>query len=361
MKRRSFIILSVSALLAACKEESGPVVPEIRLVRTVTVERAQIDGAATAVGEIRPQRDIDLSFRVSGKLTERLVDVGQEFKVGEVLARIDAEDYENRLKSADGDVAAAKAVLVEAQAQEGRTRKLFDRGYATHVQLDGAVKSLYSAKAKLESAVAALKLAEAQLAYTEIRAEFDGVVTATSAEEGQVIGIGQLVLRVAEPTVRDAVFDVADATFFDLPETVGNARVRVSALGHPEISVVGTIREISPVADATTRTYQVRVGLVDAPTEMRFGTSVNGKLEIEAPKVVVLPASALFDDSGVPAVWIVDRVSSKLKLRKIKIDHYAVDRIVVASGLTDGDVVVAAGVHTLRENQRVALNERTES
>jgi len=360
MNRRTLILLALASCVAACKEEAEPTDPEIRRVRTVVVERTRIDNSAIAVGDIHPQRDIDLSFRVSGKLTERLVDVGDPFVAGDLLARLDAEDYVQRLESAKGDLAAAKAVLVEATAQEGRTRKLFTDGFATRVQFDGTIKSLHSASAKVESASAALKLAEAQLAYTEIRAEFDGIVTATGAEEGQVVNVGQLIFRTAEPDLRDAVFDVADAAFFPVPDAGADTPVRVTLLGHPEIFTTGQIREVAPLADAATRTYEVRVSLANPPAEMRFGASVNGRLDVVAPEVVVLPASALFDDAGDPAVWVVQPVSSTLQLIPIDVARYEADRIVVAGGLDDGDIVVTAGVHQLRENQKVTLTESAE-
>jgi RND family efflux transporter MFP subunit len=357
MQRRAVILMAAAALLAACKEEVEVQAPAVRPVRTLTVERVRADDGRAAVGAIRPERDIDLSFRVSGKVFQRVVDVGDTFTAGALIGRVDPEDYLQRLKSAQGDLAAASAVLVEAKAQEARTAKLFDDGFATRTQMDGAVKSLHSAEAKLKSAQASLKLAEAQLAYTELRAEFDGIVTATGVEEGQVLNAGQLVVRVAEPRVRDAVFDVAEAAFFGTAAGAGTP-VRVSLLGHPEISTVGSIREVSPVADSATGTWRVRVGLTDAPEAMRFGTSVSGKLDIEAPEVMLLPLSALFDRAGEPAVWVVDPAASQVSLQPIEVARYEANGIVVGSGLTEGDIVVAAGVHKLRENEKVRLSER---
>ncbi len=357
MRRRHLMLGALSLVLAGCKQEAKVETPEVRPVRTARIQHVRLDDTKAAVGEIRPRRDIDLGFRVSGKVTERRLDVGDAFKAGDLIARVDAQDYVERLNSAKADVAGAEAVLVEAQAQEHRTAKLYDDGFATRPQMDAAVKGLNSARAKLQSARASLALAESQLAYTELRAEFDGIVTATGAEEGQVINTGQMVIRAAESGVSDAVFNVAEEAFGRHDGKVDGLAVRVSLLGRPEVAAVGRVREIAPVADAATRTYQVRVGLEHAPAEMRFGASVRGRPDVVAPEVIALPAAALFDQGGQAAVWIVDPRRSEVSLKRISIDHYETDRIVVAAGLTDGEIVVTAGVHQLRENQKVRIQE----
>jgi RND family efflux transporter MFP subunit len=131
----------------------------------------------------------------------------------------------------------------------------------------------------------------------------------------------------------------------------------VTMLDRPEIHMTGTVREVSPTADAATRTYQIRVGLESAPDEMRFGASVGGRIDEPNPEVVVLPAAALFDKGGAPAVWVVDPMQSEVTLTPITVGRFEADGIIVAAGLRTGDVVVAAGVHQLRENQKVRVQE----
>ncbi len=121
------------------------------------------------------------------------------------------------------------------------------------------------------------------------------------------------------------------------------------------------MREISPVADPTTRTFQVKVTLKNPPEQMRFGGSIVGRIKSSTAPVVVLPGSALFDEAGRPAVWVVDPVSSALRLKRVAIARYETDRVVVADGLAKGDIVVTAGVNRLRENQKVRVAERDAS
>lgn len=346
---------ALALLLAACGQEATKNV-EVRPVRTVTVEPKPIDDDRQAVGEIKARQESDLGFRVAGKVVSRVVEVGVSVKKGGLLARLDEQDYVNKLKSAEADQASAEASLVEAQGTEGRLRQLLSTGTTTRANYDSALSKLRTSEAKLESAKAALALARDQLAYTELMADFDGIVTAVGAEPGQVVNVGQMVVRLALPDERDAVFNIAESAFRGRPQAE-RPEVIVTLLANPGISADAVVREISPVADPTTRTYQVKVALRNPPDQMRFGSSVIGRLKTTTAPVVVLPGSALFDKGGQPAVWVVDKATSAVALKPVMVSRYETDRIVVSDGLAKGDTVVTAGVNRLREGQKVRLAE----
>lgn len=331
---------------------AGQNAPELKLVKTLAVKPAPEPDSRLAIGEIRPQHESDLGFRMSGKLVQRLAAVGQTVSKGEVLARIEDQDCRNRLRSAEADVAAAQAVLVEAGAGESRIGALLRKGYATRANYDATLKNLRSAEAKLKSANIAVEMARDQLGYAELRADFDGIVTATGAEAGQSVNVGQMVVRVADPDSLDAVFSIAETAFANSSDARRPPLVTVSLLSNPAISTAGVIREVSPVADAATRTFQVKVALQNAPDQMRFGSSVAGRVNASGAPVVVLPGSALFDKDGKPAVWVVS-ASSATELKSVVIARYETDRVVVSDGLSEGDIVVTAGVNRLREHEKV--------
>jgi RND family efflux transporter MFP subunit len=348
-------IVAGLALLAGCDGPSAKP-PEVRPVRTVTVDPKPIDDDRQAVGEVRARYESDLGFRVSGKVVARLVDVGVSVKKGDVLARLDEQEYSNRLKSAQADIVAAEAVLEEARGAEGRLRQLIASGTTTRANYDTAVKNLRSAEAKLDSARAARDLAKDQLSYADLVAEFAGIVTAVGAEPGQVVNVGQMVARLARVTDKDAVFAISESAFRG-PPGAERPEVVVSLLSNPAISADGVVREISPVADPATRTYQVKVTLKDPPDQMRFGASVIGRLKVATAPVVVLPATALFDKAGQSAVWVVDAASGLVTLKPVTVSRYETDRVVLSGGLTKGEIVVTAGVNRLREGQKVRLAE----
>jgi RND family efflux transporter MFP subunit len=348
-------VLVFGSAVAGCKQQKAKTA-EIRPVRTTVVDPKPIDDDRQAVGEIKARYESDLGFRVAGKVIERMADIGVSVKEGAVLARLDKSDFQNKLRGAEADASSAEAILAETKGAEDRQGQLLAKGVTTRVNYDAALKNLRTAEAQLASAQAALALAKDQLNYSELKAEFAGIVTATGAEAGQVVGVGQMVVRVAKPAVKDAVFNIAESAFRERKPDDRPA-ITVNLLSDPSVQAEGVVREISPVADPTTRTYQVKVTLPDAPDAMRFGSSVVGRLETMTAPVVVLPGSALFDKQGHPAVWIFDSASSQVRLKQIVVARFESNGVVVSDGLSKGDIVVTAGVNRLHEGQTVKLLE----
>jgi RND family efflux transporter MFP subunit len=353
---RSCILLLLAFLvLAGCKPEDAPAT--LQLVRALVIDPRSIAEDRHAIGEVKPRYESDLSFRVAGKVLSRLVDVGASVKQGDTLATLDTQDYQNRLRSAEAEVSSAEAALVNAQGAEARQAKLLKDGWTPKATYDTALQNLQAAEARLKAAKASLDLTRDQLNYTTLKADFDGVITAVGAEAGQNVNAGQMVIKLARPHDKDGVFNIAETALADINSS--DPKVIVWPLSNPELSVEGAVREISPVADPVTRTYTVKVTLKNAPAQLRFGMSIAGRLKGKAAPAVVLPASALFEKNGSPAVWVLDQQSSSLTLRPIAVAHYKANTIIVASGLTKGDIVVTAGVNKLTVGQKVRLAEAT--
>ena len=353
MRRCISVFLTFLMVLTGCKPEDAPV--ESRLVRTLVVNPRPIGEDRQAIGEVKPRYESDLSFRVVGKVLSRLVDVGAWVKQGDTLATLDTQDYQNRLRSAEAEVSSAEAALVNAQATEARQAKLLKDGWTPKATYDNALQNLQVAEARLKVAKANLDLTRDQLNYTTLKAEFDGVITAVGAEAGQNVNAGQMVVKLARPDEKDGVFNIAETAFTDISNT--QLEVIVWPLSNPELAVEGVVREISPVADPVTRTYTVKVTLKNPPAQLRFGMSIGGRLKGEAALAVALPLSALFEKNGSPAVWVLDQQSSSLTLRPITVARYDANTVIVAGGLSRGDIVVTAGVNTLTVGQKVRLAE----
>jgi RND family efflux transporter MFP subunit len=326
---------------------------QIRPVRSVVVDPKPIHDDRQAVGEVKPRYESELSFRVAGQLVSRRVDVGVEVKQGDTLASLDVQDYQNKLRSAEADVAAAAAALVEAQSTERRLAQLLKNGWTPKATYDTALHNLQASEAKLAAAKASLALTRDQLNYTELKAEFDGVITAVGAEAGQNVSAGQMVVKLARLTDKDGVFNIAETAIVD--HRYEGAEVIVWPLSNPQLTIEGVVREISPVADATTRTYTVKVTLKSPPPEIRFGMSIGGRWKGSTALGVALPLAALFEKSGSPAVWVLDRQSGSVTLKPVTVARYEVDTVVIAGGLAKGDTVITAGINTLREGQKVRL------
>jgi RND family efflux transporter MFP subunit len=203
-------------------------------------------------------------------------------------------------------------------------------------------------------------LAQDTLSYTELRANRAGVVTTKGAEPGQVVASGQMVVRLADPNEREAVFQVPGT---GLRLEGGSAElppVEVRLVSDQNLVTKGTIREVSPGVDPVTRTYTVKVALIDPPPAFLLGASVVGRAKLPTQSVINLPSSALFQTAqGEPAVWVVDQPQNTVSLRPVSVLQYDTGTVTVSSGIKAGDTVVIGGSQKLRPGQKVTIRQRS--
>jgi len=345
------VAVTLISVLAACHKEEKAAATPIRPVRTMTVELREGGERTSLTGEIQPRYQADIGFRVNGKILQRPVDVGTAVKRGDLLARLDPQQYRQDLEVAKAEVAKAEAEVARSQAQEYRQRELLKNGHTTQVAYDQALKTFKTAQAEADAVRARQIQASENLGYTDLKADNDGVIVAVGADAGQVVSSGQLVVRLAQPGEREAVFNIAEGAFKKRPT---DPTVTVHLVSNPEIETAGKVRYISPQADPETRTYTVRVSLPEAPPQMRLGANVVGTVTLDQGQTVTIPGSALFQKDGKPAVWLVEK-DKTVQLKPITVERYQGDSVVVGDGLAQGDVVVTAGVQKLLPGQKVAL------
>lgn len=339
--------------LAGCQEENDAGDRPPRPVRTVAVSFNPEDTYGSLVGEIRPRTETSFSFRQGGEIRERDVDVGDLVEVGTVLGRLDAEDAQDALRKAEANLFSAQAQSQNAETERARQQQLYPRT-STRQAFEAAMAQADMAKAGVDAAQAGLRIAQTNVDNRVLKANAAGVVTAIGGEVGQVVGGGQMVVRVAQLGTRDAVFQVPEAT---IQTTGGNARVDVQLLSNPNAKATGTVREISPTADPITRNFTVRVGLDSAPDDFRFGSAVRGTIRLSGEPAARLPIGALFNLDNKSAVWVVDAASKTTRLVPVEVHRFDTKDFLVSKGLASGDNVVVAGVQQLRPGMPVRLLE----
>ena len=325
----------------------------VRPARVMTVRAATGEDMMIFAGDVRPRYEIDLSFRIGGKLLERKVDTGTLVRKGQPLARLDPRDAALAAQAAQAQLASAEADYALARAEFDRAGDLLAKKFISRSAYDARQAAHAAAGARVEQARSQAALSENQEAYTTLVADADGVVVSVTAEPGQVVAAGQPILRLA----RDGEMEVV----IHAPESeVGRIRrgqdVAIFLWADPANRFPGRIREIAGGADATTRTFAVRVAAARVPPGARPGMSATVVLQQpQDGSLVVLPISALVRDGEAAAVWIVDPGSSRVARRKVEVGRYREDGATILSGLSGGEVVVSAGVHKLREGQQVRL------
>lgn len=343
-------------MLAACNDKQQDPEKPASYVRVQTIAFVDHVPTASISGQIEARIETALSFRVSGRITERLVDVGSHVKAGDVLARMDPQEQKADIVAAEASVSAAQGQVTQLTANLNRQKELLNKGVGTRSDVDGAEASFRTAQSSLQAAQASLETAHETLGYTVLKADADGIITARDAEAGQVAQAAQQIFTLAHDGPRDAVFQFYEAAF-DKGGVTENTDIRISLINRPDVQAMGRIREISPTVDAATGTVRLKVGLDTLPAEMMLGAAVTGTQELTPVKVAMLPWMAMTADGGAPAVWIMDPQSRKISLRKVTVFSYEKETALISAGLDAGSVVVVDGTKTLRPNQVVTLLE----
>ena len=348
------VTLIVMAATAAGCDEQAPPAPEPRPVRTVIVEGSAEGETVSLTGQVRAKDEVSLAFRLDGRMIERPVNVGDVLMGGQVVARLDPQNQQNELRSAQAELSSAQAALKQAQLTFKRQQDLLKNGWTPRARFDEAEQGLRTAEAQVDAARAQMHIAQDRLSYTVLSADAPGAVTAVGAEPGEVVRAGQRIVQLAREGGRDAVFDVPEQLVRTGPR---DPVVEIALTDDPQVTATGRVREVAPQADPSTRTFQVKVGITNPPETMRLGSTVTGRVKLTAPPGVELPASALTEANGRPAVWIVDPQSQTVSLRTVEVLRYDPASVVISGGLRAGEIIVTAGVQVLRPGQKVRLLE----
>ena len=319
-------------------------------------------GGNTYSGEIRARHETALGFRIGGKIAERLVDAGAKVKAGQPLARLDPADTGLQASAAD-----AQHQLAETEAK--RYRELRSKGFVSQAALDAK-------EAALKAAAAQAGLNRNQEAYTVLRADHAGVVAAILAEAGQVVSAGQPVLRIAQDGGREVAVAIPESQINNI-KVGAEAEVTLWAGGSEGAHFGGRLRELSPMADAVSRTYAARIALMQPngygrlphphlnplpqageeanvksnllflgmTAQVRFGNPGKGG-------ELLVPSTAIFQQGDKPAVWVV-AADRSIGLRTVQIAAYRDDGAAISGGLNAGERIVIAGVHKLTAGEKV--------
>jgi RND family efflux transporter MFP subunit len=339
-------------VLAACDRTPEQQARPGRPVQAVQVEAAKTTESIELSGEIQAEKTVALGFRIAGRVAERGVNVGDQVKPGQIVARLEQTIERNAVAAAKAALEAARGQLATARSAFERQDQLMRQGFTTRPRFDAAVKAQETAQAALENAESQLELAQERLGFTVLASTVAGVVTMRGAEPGEVVQAGQNVVQIARDDGRDAVFRVPARL---LESKTGDPVVSVTLADARAVTTSGRIREIAPQADPVTRTFEVRVGLAEAPEAMRLGSTVIGAVETASALVMSIPASALTQQGSSPAVWIVDPAKSTVSLRSIDVLRFDPDRVIVSQGLESGETIVSAGIQALHPGQKVAI------
>ncbi|MBC7793680.1 MAG: efflux RND transporter periplasmic adaptor subunit [Clostridia bacterium] len=347
-----------AAMTAACKDRPPPERTPLA-VEVVRVIVGEASSTFEATGEVRAKIESELSFRVSGKVIERKFDVGDTVPAGSVLARLDAQQQRADVQVAKAGVDSAEAILKQAELELTRENSLFAQGATSKAAYDAKEADMLVAKSTFASAKATSSGVVDQLTYAELKTAHAGVVVARNVEVGQVVQASAPAYTVAEEGPRDAVFFIHESIASRL---LPDSELDLRLVDKPSVKATGIVREIAPIVDARSGSVVIKVTILEPPPAMVLRAPLIGAMKLTKANTVTLPAACIASDTeGNPAVWVIDRQSKRVELRRVDLASYNSQTIIIAKGVRDGELIVARGATRLRPMQPVAYKDAGDS
>jgi len=340
-------------LLSAC-QPAPEAERQLPLVRVETVAAVDHMDQLLLTGAIEAKAETPQAFRVGGQLTSIAVEVGARVRAGDLLAQLAPEEQQADVEAARAALTASQSQLAQAKATLDRQNSLWTQGLTTRSSLDGAQAAFDTATSAAASAAAQLQTAEEALGYTQLHASADGQITRRLFEVGEVAPAGSPVLILAEDGPRNAVFNLPESALIDRSP---DQAVDIALVSNPEVKATGKVAEIAPALDPETGTIEVKVA-IEAPAEMVLGAPVIGTTGSLPHKRVIVPWSALWSSEGKPAVWVVE-ADGTVAIAPVEVAEYATGSVVIAAGLSDGQLVVTEGGKLLTPGEQVKTVEGT--
>ncbi|WP_276121686.1 efflux RND transporter periplasmic adaptor subunit [Pararhizobium qamdonense] len=355
----SYIRLSVIAAISAavfalsgCSQEEAETREIVRPVKVVEIAAIDTSRTLSYSGTVRARTEMNLGFRVNGKITERRVDIGQRVKSGDLLARIDPTDYALALTSAQANLDATERQVETTELARLRAEQLFAKNVSPKSQLEQATLSYNQAVATRDAARSALDQAKNQVSYTDLKSDQNGIVTAISADIGQVVGSGTPVVSVAVDGEKEVLVAIPET---DIAQFKPGKVVTVGFWSDAALMLEGKVREVAGSAEPQSRTFAVRISLPSDPNVLLGMTAGIVAAAADTQKLVSIPLSALAKKDEQSIVWTVDRTAGTVHSRPVEVADFTNDGVRIAQGLEPGDVVVAAGTQFMTEGLKVKL------
>ena len=350
---KTFLIATLGVLLlAGCGRDVPPPPQDVRPVRA---EQVGMHAGASGIhyaGEVRARHETALAFRVAGRVQTRAVEVGTQVKAGQVIATLDPQDYALAVRAARAQLTAAEAEAKLAQQDLQRFTELRAQNFISAAELDRRRTTAEAAQARVRQLRAETARQGNQQAYTRLTAPHAGVVTAITVETGQVVAAGQPVAQLARSGEREVRIDVPENAL-DALRAARTLTIRLWTA--PDVRYAGRLRELSPMADAASRTYSARVSFAEPDAAVKLGMTATVEVDGEATPGLSVAQAALFKINGQPQVWVVDRKTQTVAARSVQLGALIGERAAIVSGLAAGEWVVTAGVHKIAPGQRVRL------
>lgn len=349
--------VAVSALgLAACSNAETPETQAPRTVIVETVTAQRVAAAAAVPGVLRAVERSLLSLETQGRILSVHVDLGDQFKKGDILAQLVSDVQFATLAARHADETQATALLAEAQVKFSRQTQLRKAGHVSAAALDTARARRDSAAAALSAAKAQVTVAQTLLAQTMIRAPYDGKVTGRFSEPGEIVTPQDPVLSVIG--LSQSFEAVLNLPALHRSQIVIGQRLEVRIVGTQRVTTA-SVREIGTQANQT-GLFPVVADVEQPLPNILPGQTIEARImeELE-PDSIFIPLSAFGRDAEANTfVFVLNEKDDALRKTPVSIGAILNKRIAVLEGISPGDRIVVRGVDLLHDGQRIAVQDR---
>ncbi len=368
MPFRTLSVVVLSGLCAgvfgvACEAEQQTAPERIRPVLYHRVERAGGPRSRTLSGVSEAGTESVLSFKVPGQITELPVKVGDTVRRRQRLAELDPTDYKLRLKQAEASRSNARAQRRNAQAAYNRVRALYANQNASRSDLDAAQAAFESARANMQAASQAHSLAKQQLSYTKLTAPVSGSIAQVDVEVNENVGAGQPIIKLTSGS-RPKVTVALPESLISKVERGDEVEVTFSAVAGETFSAV--VSEVAVEADASGAAFPVTAIINADPELIRPGMAAAVTFvfipegEEAGDDRYIVPSSAVGQDRDGKFVFIVVESPEgglpTVRRQEVTVaEEMTSDGLEITNGVSEGDLVVTAGVSKIQDGMTVRL------
>ena len=353
-KVSTLLILLISIMgLTACTEQVEEV-EIIRLVRALKVGDAEQLEGRKFPGRAKAVNEVNLAFDVRGRLTKRPVNVGDNVVEGQLIASLDSRDFRS-------DVAETRAAFQNAQANFNRSKELVKKNFISRAEYDRLNAETRMTKAVLDKAVKALS-------DSELKAPFSGYISELFVENFQAVQAKQQVARLVNISQIEMIISIPESMISLVPYA---EYIKIVFDNFPDHEISAAVKEIGTEASTTTRTYPVTL-IMEQPKDFKILPGMSGKVsgrvakdasqKMIQSKGIQVPVSAIYSpaDDKKSYVWLIDEKAGTVHQQAVTLGKMTSTGLVITDGLKPGDWVATAGVHYLREGQKVKIMQHRE-
>ncbi len=342
------IIILLSMLLISCKKQE-PSQDLPRPAYFISIGNQQMNTGMTLVGEVKPRFESPQGFRIDGKIIGRSVEIGSKVKKGQLISRLDPSNADLALASSKADISVAEAELALAKSNLDRQKQLYEQKFISAAALDAYEAQYKYASAYLQQARAQSSLSSNNSNYTSLLAERDGIITDIHAEPGQVVNAGDVITKIADPTLLEVNIPVPESRMGNIK--VGDD-VIIKLWASQDKNYRGKIREIAPAADPATRSFLVKASILNPDENVRIGMTAALRMKNTKDEYFLIPSESLTEMDGKPIVWLLDEMNRAYP-HVVSVSTYTEYGAQIASGLKTGDKIITSGIQVLVPGEKV--------